>query len=457
MNDSTHRLAPSSVSQYRDSLYSCFVRSRDALLNLNDALLTDTGAQSFVELSQSAFFGRCWSSLYSACKRGSVDAEALRQLRMEHAPIPASGKRLVLAGDASSIARPSSPTARDRTFVHQSNLPKGTKPVRPGWQFSFLVIPPEVLSSWVYTLDTERIASDKTACEVMSAQLARVTSLLALLPAAEAEGVSEHTPARPLFLGDGGYGNVAFLAQTSSIPCDCLVRLAKNRVLYRPKPARPEKPGRGRPPEDGARFSCQDAATQGVADDNWSGEDEKGKKIEVEIWNHLHFQEERSLTVSVLRVTRHGALGTKRDPKVCWFLFHGKDCPPLADIPALYARRYCIEHGFRFKKQDLMWEKTHLRTPERFALWTDMVCCAENQLFLARQEGLARCQPWESKHRAVSPQQVRRGMSTIIADLGTPARLAQTRGNSLGRSLGANIQPAQRYPIVCKTPKTVAN
>lgn len=41
---------------------------------------------------------------------------------------------------------------------------------------------------------------------------------------------------RPLFLGDGGYGNVAFLLKTYDIACDRLVRLAKNRVLYRPKP-----------------------------------------------------------------------------------------------------------------------------------------------------------------------------------------------------------------------------
>jgi hypothetical protein len=194
-----------------------------------------------------------------------------------------------------------------------------------------------------------------------------------------------------------------------------------------------------------------------VADARWTGADDKGKKIEVECWHDLQFLEERHLTVSVLRVTRHGALNTKRDPKVCWFLFQGRECPALADIPALYARRYCIEHGFRFKKQDLMWEKTHLRTPERFALWTEMVCCAENQLFLAQQEGLAQCQPWESERRQKSPQQVRRGMSTILAALGTPARLAKTRGNSQGRAIGEQIKHAQCYPIVCKDNKPPLN
>ena len=354
---------------------------------------------------------------------------------------PDSGKRLVLAGDASSIARPSSQTARDRTFVHQSNLPKGTKPVRPGWQFSFLVIPPETQSSWVYTLDAQRIESKTTACAVMGEQLARI---MRLVPSEAQSGT------RPLFLGDGGYGNVAFLAQTHPVPCDCLVRFAKNRVLYRPKPERPEKPGRGRPREDGPRFSCHDVTTHGPADEQWSGQDENGKLIAVDCWQSLHFKEARDLSLSVVRVTRYGAPDTKRQPRICWFVFSGEDCPPLDEIPNLYGRRYCIEHGFRFKKQDLMWENTHFQTPERFALWTEMVCCAENQLFLAQQEGLAKHQPWENKQRPVTPQQVRRGMNAILANLGTPARAAQTRGNSPGRAKGAKTTLPQRYPVICK-------
>jgi hypothetical protein len=405
------------------------------LLNPNDALLSDTSAQSFVELSQSPFFVRGWPSLYSACQDGALDIDALRKLRVNHAPFPpAGGKRLVLAGDARSIARPCSSTARDRTFVHQSNLPSGTRPVRPGWQFSFLVIAPEERSSWVYTLDAQRIESDKTPCMAMSEQLSRITALLSLRQSA-------CSPSRPLFLGDGGYGNIAFLAQTSPMPCDCLVRLARNRVLYRPRPERPDKPGRGRPREDGARFSCQEAKTQGVADSRWSGKDAEGKTIEVECWNNLHFKQERTLPVSVLRVTRQGATDSRRQPRICWFIFSGEQCPELSDIPTLYARRYGIEHGFRFKKQDPMWESVRLRTPERFALWTEMVCCAENQLYIAREEGLAKRQPWENDRRPITPQQVRRGMNRILANLGTPARLPKTRGNSPGRAKGTQVKP----------------
>jgi hypothetical protein len=119
----------STLAAYRTEMYTTFLRASDALMNLNDALLSDTSAQSFVELTLSPFFEREWSSAYAACKDGILDRDALRKVRLSYAPRPVLGKRLVLAGDASSIARPASPTARDRTYVHQSNLPEGAKPV----------------------------------------------------------------------------------------------------------------------------------------------------------------------------------------------------------------------------------------------------------------------------------------------------------------------------------------
>jgi hypothetical protein len=426
----------STLSAYRTDLYASFSCAADALMNLNDALLSDTAAQSFVELTLSPFFVREWSRAYAACKDGLVDRTALRDVRVKYAPKPGAGQRLVVAGDASSIARPASSTAWDRTYVHQSNLPEGIKPVRPGWQFSFVAVVPEDASSGVYTLDVERIPSQQTAVEVMAAQLIPLVASLAQ---------------RFLFWGDGGYGHLIFLLKTETVACDKRLRLAKNRVLYRAKPPRPEHPGPGRPPEDGAVFGCQDPTTHADANASWEGVDAYGHRLEVDRWDGLHFQEARPIVVSLIRVTRHGAQDTKRDPKVSWFLFCGQACPPLGELPQVYARRYRIEHGFRFKKQDLMWERVRLRTPERFALWTDLVCCAENPLYLARESGLAHRQAWENPHRPLTPQQVRRGMNRILAELGTPARLSQVRGNSPGRLLGAKIKKATRYPTVFKS------
>lgn len=45
---------------------------------------------------------------------------------------------------------------------------------------------------------------------------------------------------------------------------------------------------------------------------------------------------------------------TERAPRVSWFVFLVKHLPPLETIPAVYGRRYSIEHGFRVDKQDVL-------------------------------------------------------------------------------------------------------
>ena len=100
---------------FREAVYRCFTRSRDALMNVCDALRSETTAHAFVELSPSPFFHRRGPSLYEAFQDGRLDRPELRRVIAASAPPPPEGKRWVLGIDASSIARPASPTARDRS------------------------------------------------------------------------------------------------------------------------------------------------------------------------------------------------------------------------------------------------------------------------------------------------------------------------------------------------------
>ena len=128
------------LSEFRRRSYACFTRAADALMNIADALLTETRARSLAQLSLSPFFQRQGPSLYEAFQDAKIDRKARLDVFAQHAPLPPEGQRLVVGGDASSILRVQSPTARDRTYVHASNLPEGTKPVRPGWQYSELAV-----------------------------------------------------------------------------------------------------------------------------------------------------------------------------------------------------------------------------------------------------------------------------------------------------------------------------
>ena len=432
----------STLLAFRKDLYQCFTARCDALMTLNDALLSNPAAQSFPELTLSTLFDRKWQSAYTAIEHGKIDIDALRKVRVKYAPKPPDGKRLLIAGDATSIYRPESKTLEDRTYVHVSNQPTGGKAATPGLQYSCLMRVLDEPSSWNYALDVERIPSAKTPVEVMAEQLAKTVPLL---------------EERPLFLGDGGYGNVSFLLNSGEVECDKLLRMAKNRILYHPVPPRPEKPGRGQPKKDGDKFDCKDACTQGEPSESCECINDKGQKTKVERWDRLHFKNARHIEVSIIRITCFGVEETKRNPSVFWLLFCGKECPKLSEVGHDYGCRYYIEHGFRFKKQDLMWDLPRFQSTDRFSLWTQLVFCVENQIFLARESGCAQLQKWENADRPLTPQKVRRGMGRILRELGTPACPCQVRGYSPGWQKGVKRAKLPRYKPVYKGEKQYQN
>lgn len=421
------------LKRFRQALYHTFTRAMDALFEACDALVSESAAQRFAELSLSPHWRRRWPSLYAAFRDGRIDRAALRATFASHVPLPGAGQRLVLGVDVSTVARPESPTARDRTYQYVHNLPECTAPVTVGWGFSAVVVLPETPSSWTYLLDNQRVPSECTAAQLAAEQLAALTPLL---------------PVRAVLLGDRYYGSAAFVQATAAVPCDKLLRIPGNRVFYRPAP--PHTGKRGAPRKDGTPFKCRDARTHGKPTATWEGADEHGHRIEVAAWANLHYKQCRQLSVTVIRVSRHGATGKKRDPRISWFVWLGLELLPLCDVWPTYRRRYSQEHGFRFEKQDLLWTAPRLRTPEQFQRWTNIVAAARNQLCLARATLDGQRYPWEAQKRAATPRQVRRAMNQILTQLGTPAQPPQPRGKSPGRRPGAKVKPAKRYTVVYK-------
>jgi hypothetical protein len=73
-----------------------------------------------------------------------------------------------------------------------------------------------------------------------------------------------------------------------------------------------------------------------------------------------------------------------RSAAISWFVWKGEQPAPLVQISPAYRLRYSHEHGYRFDKQELLWDVPRLSTPERTERWTQVVACAHNQLVLAR-------------------------------------------------------------------------
>ena len=147
----------------------------------------------------------------------------------------------------------------------------------------------------------------------------------------------------------------------------------------------------------------------------------------------------------VIRVERDAAKGTKRDPRVSWFVMLDAIIP-LPQIAQQYRRRFSQEHGYRFLKQELLWTRVHVRTPAQFELWSWLLVLVMNQLYLARELGQALHRPWESRERPVTPQQVRRVMPAILLQVGTPARRCQPRGKAPGRAKGFRASACSSLP-----------
>ncbi len=426
------------LKQVRQHLYDSFERGADALFNLCDALLCEQQAASLPELSHSPFFEREWPSLYQALSDGKIKKAEWHQLWVNAllGEIPRS-QTIWIGVDASSIPRPEAETSADRGIIHVSNLPRAAKPISVGWQYSTVMLLPQVASSWVSILDQERIETTQTAIQVAIAQLEAVVPLI------------KHPI---IILADRWYATADFLQTCKALGCQVLVRLKRNRKLYFPAVRTHRK---GRPPLDGPLFQGSRPETTQGAEATHMSVDEKGKVVTVSRWSRLHLRQARDLHVCVFRVHREAAKDSKRDPRESWFLcLDDHDSPiPLAQVPCVYAQRFSQEHGYRYLKQELLWTRVHVRTPAQFDRWSLLGSSAMNQLCVVRPLGQAQYRRWESRHRPATPRQVRRVMATILSQVGTPARSCQRRGKSPGRPLGFHPEPAPRYAVVLKGPK----
>jgi len=428
------------LKDFRHGVYGCFGNGKDALFNLVDALASEAGARSFPELSLSPFFERTWASLYEALEDGRIDAERLRQVFVDFAPLPQAGEIVFLGVDTSNLYRPEAETAADRTLVPITNLPKNAHAAIPGWVMSHVVLLPMQAGQGTYVLDTVRVKSNELATEVAARQLRAVVALLV------ARGL------HPIILGDRWYACAPFLARMADSKASELLRVKSNRVFYRRAPARlPGQIGASR--KDGDRFQGKDESSHGEPDETWEGVDAKGARIEVRCWNHLHLRSARFVEVSLIQIIRQGASGKARDPKISWFVWYGEQMAPLAQISPTYRLRYSHEHGYRFDKQELLWDVPRLSTPERTERWTWVVACTHNLLVLARPLLEGSYRPWETRREVLTLTQVRRAMPTLLRELGTPARPPQLRGKAPGRAKGFHPTPRTRQAVIRKTSK----
>jgi hypothetical protein len=447
---------PDALRAFRRSFYECFHRRGDALFELADAILAaDGAAPSPAHLSLQASHRRGWGSLYAALDRGRIDDEAIRKLLARHPLAATEGEAPVYAVDTSVWARCDAQTSPQRGYYCHPSRHSAGQPIVAGWAYQFVAQLNFVRESWTAPVDMRRVRPAQDASEVAAEQVKALLGRLGKQGAA------------PLFVFDAGYDPVKLQRGLGGSPCQLLVRLRAGRRFYG-DPGLCDPPANvGRPRRHGPKMRCNDPSTWPEPSAEYACEDAGYGAVRVRALAQMHPKvrnhEGRGSrgplpivvgTLVLVEVERLPRGECRREPRVLWLWWHGPEgtTPELDLIWRSYVRRFDLEHTFRFLKQSMGWATPRLRHPEQADRWSWLVVATYTQLRLARARVADLRLPWERHCDAgrLTPMRVHRVVSSLLAQLGTPAKPPKPCGRSPGRPKGRLSGRAKRYPALKK-------
>lgn len=454
------------LKQFREQVYQNFNKRADTLMDLLDAISSNTSAQTVVELSLNAAFRREYSALFTALDEWEPDkaAKSLAQLAGPYLPLPARLPFWLIGIDVTPQPRIHAQTLEDRSYVHQPNTIKSNKPITIGHAYSSVVLFPEEESEhgpvWVVPLDVQRAKSSEDKEMVGALQ---VQTLL------DDQTLPFHNELC-VEVEDSGYSKPAFLAKNRKKTNLVTITRARNtRIFYRQPAAGAGEAEVGHPTWYGDRFSLTDETTWHPPDANatttlvsLSG---KTYRVEIEAWNDMLMKGERKPIVlpmqqhpfTLVRIRLFNQQGELAFQRPLWLIVMGtrRREISLLQIYHAYQRRYDIEHFFRFGKQRLLLDRYQTPETEREEKWWLMVHLAYLQLWIARTVAQAVPRPWEvvpsaDRQQPLSATHVQRDFERIIRQFGTPAAVPKRRGNSPGRRKGVVLPPRPHPAVVYK-------
>jgi hypothetical protein len=451
------------LAQFRKKVYQNFNKRADTMMNLLDALCSQTQASSVVELSLENCFQRSYSSIFKALDEHQPKTGDLAKLAGPHLPQLKQRSFWLLGVDVTSQPRQFAHTLEERGFVYQPNLIWGNKPITIGHQYSTVVLLPEKDAEqpvpWVVPLSCQRVKLAETKALVGAEQMG---ALLA------DEKLPFHAQLT-VEVGDSDYSQPAFLAANRKHNhLVSLVRCRGNRTFNRLAYRSPEETG-GAPRYYGQTFKLKDPDTWGAADEAlvlpFTSRSGSQYQVTIQAWHNLIMRGKHKpqrlrmyqYPFTLVRVEVLNDDGQPRFKHPIWLLVVGERRHELslADIYQAYAQRSDIEHFFRFGKQKLL--LTDYQTPEteREEVWWGLSHLAYLQLWVAREAATALPRPWERhlpQHQAgtITPTLVQRDFERLLAHFGTPAKAPKPRGKSPGRKQGVRLPPRQRQKVLKK-------
>jgi hypothetical protein len=461
----TTKTCTTELAQFRQELYQNFNNRADTLMELVDAISSNSHARSVVEYSLTPCFRRSYSTIFKALAEMVWDEQTLARLVAPHLPPPQGRPFWLLGVDVTPQRRQFAHTLADRGMVYQPNAIKGNKPITVGHQYSTVALLPEaeagVSPSWVVPMLTRRVHTDENKELVGAQQMAALLSDKQL----------PYQNALCVEVGDTSYSKPAYLhVNRHHNNLVTITRVRGNRTFYHAYVPTDEDPaGAGHPTWYDTPFSLQEPTDWREPDETLTlmERSRRGKvyRVEVRAWHnmlmpgkhkprripmHLH----PFTLVQIVRYDEQGHLASKRP---LWLLVMGvrRHELSLLDIYQAYRQRFDLEHFFRFGKQKLLLDACQTPEARREESWWQLVHIAYAQLWLARHVAQSLPRPWERnlpmmKAQQMSPTLVQRDFARIIRQIGTPAQPPKRRGISPGRGKGTKLPPRPPLKVVIK-------
>ena len=470
------------IVEFREALYESFKYRADALMDLLDALSSNSGARSVVELSLNPLFRRNYSSVekaideFSAVSKNESVAneteikEEEEKVRLaiigEHIPALDERKFHLLATDVTPQPRPFAITLTDRKVVHAPNATLSNKPIAIGHEYSHLVYLPEKQSQqappWVIPLSVRRVSSTQNGISVGAAQLNTVIDEPALPFASQL----------CLHVGDGSYSTVRHISQGKKHENLVLAaRLRSNRSLYC-QPQQVTLNAKGHPIWYGKLFKVKNAnhnSAHEKIETTYTSRNGHTFKVRIKAWHNLLMRGKKDcpmhdcpLTLLCINAYKSNGKPLYRRPLLLIVAGQRRQQISIIDIWMAYGQRYDIEHYFRFGKQRLLASSFQTPNTQHEENWWQLTALAYFQLFLAAPLAQRLPRPWEPKKlpassSLLSPSLVQRDFPRIIRHFGTPALAPKPRGISMGRSPGIFLIARKVAPIIFKSKKKVVS
>jgi len=452
------------LQQFRDEVYQNFnnYKRTDTLMDLVDALSSNTTAKSVVELTLNPQFQRSYSAMNKAIAVNSLSDKQLARLATPTIAAPQERKFYLIGTDVTSNPRPYAETLPDRGFVYQPNTIKGNKPIAIGHQYSFVAFLPErhqpKVGRWVVPLAMARVRSEKNK-ELVGAQQVRAILKDDELPFGKSLCVE---------VEDSAYSKPAYLiANRDQENLVTLTRARGTRTFYHePTPETETRAEKGHPTWFGTPFCLKARRTWGVPDETaettFTSQRQVTYRVEIQAWHNLLMRGKKDVPMhqqpfTLVKICWYNPQGEALFQKPLWLIVMGdrRAEPTLLDIHQSYLQRYDLEHFFRFGKQKLLLDKFQTPDDQHEENWWRLVALAYLQLWAAKESVTQLPRPWERYlpsvlNKLVTPAAAQRDMSRIIRQIGTPSRVPKPRGKSPGRPKGVVLAPRKRHAVVKK-------